>query len=201
MKTQPHTDYLNYIIEKKEYKSFCEIGTCNRNHNFNRINIEEKFCVDPDKNAEADFVGTSDQFFELCDKLRNPPTFDIFWIDGLHEAAQVRRDFNNALRFLNDGGIIGFHDCNPPTEATACWPRGSQREWCGTVFRFAVSLHGYDGLERRTIDNDYGCMFIKKPNLGPGIIGDVSFLPWSEFDKDRKKLLDLVTFEEFKNWL
>ena len=39
--------------------------------------------------------------------------FDVIFIDGLHEYEQCQRDCLNSMKFLNDGGIILFHDFLP----------------------------------------------------------------------------------------
>ena len=44
---------------------------------------------------------TSDSFFD-----DNQIFFDVIFIDGLHTYYQVKKDLNNALKFLKEGGII-----------------------------------------------------------------------------------------------
>jgi len=44
---------------------------------------------------------------------RNKLTFDLIFIDGLHNAAQVERAIGNSLKVLHKGGTILVHDCNP----------------------------------------------------------------------------------------
>jgi hypothetical protein len=60
-----HTDLLNYLVQTFNLQSYLEIGVYARENNFNKINIpwRQKFCIDPDKNAKADFIGTSDEYF------------------------------------------------------------------------------------------------------------------------------------------
>ena len=100
-----------------------------------------KISVDPDPKAGAIIRATSDDFFTLFPDSR----FDLIFIDGLHHADQVKKDLVNSFRQLNPGGVIVMHDCNPPTEATTCVPRGSQREWCGDTYKTAVSLQAQIG--------------------------------------------------------
>jgi predicted O-methyltransferase YrrM len=47
------------------------------------------------------YKNTSDNFFE-----NNQNFFDIIYIDGLHKYHQVKKDLNNALKFLKKDGII-----------------------------------------------------------------------------------------------
>ena len=79
-----------------------------------KINIKYKVGVDPCLEAhdrEPTFKLTSDDFF-----AKNKETFDIIFIDGLHESEQVERDINNSLLCLNQGGYIVCHDINPTKE-------------------------------------------------------------------------------------
>lgn len=182
-----HTDILNRLVKKRGYKRFLEIGTFNRAHNFDKIQCQWKFCVDPDPVAKANFLGTSDEFFQS-----NYQMFDIVWIDGDHTKEQVRKDFENALRFLSEDGIICMHDCNPPTVETTCVPRGTQREWCGSTYQFACSLHGYDGIYFCTWPEDYGVTIVWKDITKMG--SETEEITWDKFDKNRAELL------RFREW-
>jgi SAM-dependent methyltransferase len=189
-----HTELLNFIASQINAKSYLEIGVCHPDHNFNKINVEFKYGVDPDPKAHATYEMTSDKFFKLLDEFNSSLTFDLIWIDGLHESEQVKRDFENALRYLKPGGVICFHDCNPPTEATACYPRGAQREWCGNTWRMAAGLAGRADVDRVTIDMDYGCMVVFNAPVGKY---EVSEITWDEFDANRQKYLNLKSVDEF----
>ena len=59
-----HTDIINDFIKKYNFKSYLEIGIHNKEDNFNKIKCENKIGVDPDENAKADYVITSDEFFK-----------------------------------------------------------------------------------------------------------------------------------------
>ncbi len=185
-----HSELINYIIETFDLRSYLEIGVYNRDHNFNKIKCHEKHCVDPDKNAKADFVTTSDEFFNVFNTFKCTNRFGLVFIDGLHYADQVRKDFNNAIEVIANPGFIVMHDCNPPTEKTTCIPRGKQGEWCGDVYKFACSLNNYKGIDFITADFDYGCTiawkdWTKQPELVPPV-------DWKLFDKHRRELLRLT---------
>lgn len=209
-KLQPHTHFLQYVTAAKKINSYLEIGICFPDHNFDYIPATFKIGVDPDPHAAAQFNMTSDDFFsslDLIDSINGTITkFDLVWIDGLHESQQVCRDINNVLRHLAPNGIIGLHDMNPPTETIACYPRGKQREWCGSTFLAGVAARKNAYLDIVTIDADYGCMFIKSlwddwsEVKGDAIVAP-SEISWQEFDANRKELLNLVSIEEFKEWL
>lgn len=179
-----HSELINHLIQLRGLKSYLEIGTFNRAHNFNRIIAAEKHCVDPDPNAKADFVMTSDDFF-----LNFPlPKVDLVFIDGLHHADQVRKDFENALASLNDNGFIVLHDCNPHSEKITHVPRDNG-EWCGDVYKFACSLSEYPGINFVTVDFDYGCAVVWKENSYPEPVGEIT---WERFQAEKQKLLRLI---------
>lgn len=189
-----HSELINYLIEKFSLKSYLEIGTFNRSHNFDLVNVAWKKCVDPDPNAQADFIETSDDFFNRNSAGCNGK-FDLIFIDGLHHADQVKRDFENALQCMAPNGFIVLHDCNPPTEATTCVPRGAQREWCGDVYKFACRLGEYSQIDFVTLDFDYGCAVVwqDRGRAGVPVGADIT---WEYFQKN-KSLLRLTTVKEF----
>jgi hypothetical protein len=196
-----HSELINYLIEKFSLPSYLEIGTFNRSHNFDLIKLPsyKKTCVDPDPAAGADHQCPSDHFFEVRNKLHmcegGDRTFSLIFIDGLHHANQVKKDFENALACLAPGGFIVLHDCNPPTEATTCVPRGAQREWCGDVYKFACSLQEYSGIDFITADFDYGCAVVwRDPSKAGKPVGQE--ITWDYFQKNRR-LLRLSPVKEF----
>ncbi|HTD94616.1 MAG TPA: class I SAM-dependent methyltransferase [Chitinophagaceae bacterium] len=188
-----HSELLNRLIAAHGYKSYLEIGTFNRSHNFDKINAEIKECVDPDPVANATYQCTSDYFFETINNLDaedgGGQTFDLIFVDGLHHAEQVEKDIKNAYAALTPRGMIVVHDSNPPTEQTTCVPRGSQREWCGDVYK-AISRIVSPKL---TLDFDYGCCVILKSF-------DLKFsdrsVDWKTFDANRRDLLGLATVDD-----
>lgn len=141
------------------YSSYLEIGVQN-GVNFCNVNAQQKIGVDP---AEVpihvhahgqQYQMNSDDFFNI-----NRKKFDLIFIDGLHHAPQVMRDFKNAKKFLSKHGTIVFHDCNPPTELHQVVPR-QQKEWCGDVWitwARIVNTMPFDEIPRPyCIDTDFG---------------------------------------------
>lgn len=104
------SEIINKFIKKYKLKSYLEIGTRHKTDNFDKIKCIEKFCIDPDPNAEADFELASDEFFKI-----NHKKYDCIFIDGLHEGHQVYKDIKNSIKYLNEGGVIFCHDINPKT--------------------------------------------------------------------------------------
>ncbi len=163
-----HTTLLNALIEKYNLKSYLEIGVQNPANNFNLIKCKWKQGVDPDVKTDLVWTMTSDDFFENV----SPINFDLIFIDGLHHAGQVKRDFENSLRCLNDNGFIVIHDVLPTDESTTHVPRDS-KIWHGDVYQFAMTIGSYNGIQFITYNIDNGCMVVgKNPNRIAGLVAD-----------------------------
>ncbi len=166
-----HTQLLNALIEKYGLKSYLEIGVQNPANNFDKIKAPGlKHGVDPELQSEMNtivgFVGekgfTSDEFFASMPDLH--PIYDLIFIDGLHHADQVKRDFENSLRCLSDHGFIVIHDVLPENEAGTKVPRET-KQWWGDVYKFAMSISNYSGIGYKTFNIDNGCMLVWKNGL------------------------------------
>jgi hypothetical protein len=194
MKTR--TDLLNHLATKYHLKRYLEIGVQNPQQNFDKILCEYKVGVDPDPNAHASFCMTSDEFFDAIDyslKVR----YDLIFLDGLHTAEQVKKDFENSLKILSSNGFIVLHDCNPEKEEHTIVPRPTKTgHWNGDVYKFAVNLSNEYSY---TVDIDNGCRVFSIRYSKKDIIAlDENYL-WEYFDKNRKGLLNLITWDEFIN--
>jgi len=155
-----HTQLLNALIEKHSLKSYLEIGVQNPANNFDKIKCAEKWGVDPclqdlDKSNFILCGQDSDSFFAEHAGLKG--AFDLIFIDGLHHADQVKRDFENSLRCLSDNGFIVIHDVLPENEAGTIVPRET-KIWWGDVYKFAMTMSHYSGIDYITLDIDNGCM-------------------------------------------
>lgn len=183
-----HSELLNFIISLVGAKNYLEIGTFNRDHNYNKILCAAKCCVDPDPNAAADYVGSSDEYFKLFFELNStamyPSLYDVIFIDGLHHADQVRKDIINSWNALREGGFIVLHDSNPHSERITHVPRDS-REWTGDVYKAVCQVQN----PKITFDFDYGCCVIRKK--GELKLSD-DLVDWETFAANREKLLTLV---------
>lgn len=183
-----HTQLINTIALKIQAKSYLEIGT-NNCKNFNSIFVIHKVGVDPDLTSPCCVHKTSDDFFK-----ENKETFDLIFIDGMHECEQVKRDILNSWGCLNDKGVIIVHDCNPAEEKYTHVPRDC-KVWNGDVYKAICQLKSNNSNHTFTIDMDYGCCVIKKPEK----IGfDETLIPknWDNFNRQRKAFLTLVSVEE-----
>jgi hypothetical protein len=197
---QTRTDLINFLIKKHGYKRYLEIGVQNTAQNFDKIYVEYKVCVDPDPKAKANYCLKSDEFFDNChDTFMEGIKFDIIFIDGLHTAEQVGKDFQNSLKVLSPNGCIVLHDCNPLKYEHTIVPRPTERgHWNGDVYKVAVEL-ARQPFRFQTVDIDNGCGVYYKSGLrtykdvGPDVYD------WDYFNENRSWMLNLVSWDEFTN--
>ncbi len=104
---------------------------------------------------------TSDAYFNLIENNNPLPSFDLIFIDGDHTKEQVKRDFENSLRFLSDDGFIVIHDVLPENEAGTIVPRET-KQWWGDVYKWAMGAKQYPYVKVVTYNIDNGCMVICK---------------------------------------
>lgn len=201
------TDVLNHLAERYNLQRYLEIGVQDVRQNFENIVCTLKLGVDPNysyvshEGNDVVLMMTSDEFFE------NPPhslafdwisEFDLIFIDGLHTAEQVRKDFENALKILSPNGFIVLHDCNPLKEEHTIVPRPTVTgHWNGDVYKFAATLKGIFGYKFYTVDIDNGCGVVTRGHqpLFPVVLQDND--SWNYFDTHRKELLNLISWEDF----
>ena len=204
------TDVINKILFSRGMNThYLEIGVRNPEDNFNLIKSAYKYSVDPGLEVEsnnADFKFTSDEFFQklLEGKILSPNIkFDLIFIDGLHLADQVERDIDNALKFIKEDGFIILHDVNPPTEWHAresyeFYNSPAEGAWNGTTWKSFLNKRFDKNLKSCCIDTDWGIGILsKKHNIGHSIERKNYFFEYKELDKNRKKYLNLISFDEF----
>jgi hypothetical protein len=217
-----HTSLLNFLADKIKAKSYLEIGIQEPRQNFDRINVSYKVGVDPaispvfnpgpvckaktSTHEAGDYLNwyelnnvTSDVFFDKSPKPRRK--FSLIFIDGLHHADQVERDFNNSLQCLSDDGYIVIHDCLPVEEITSLVPRQSKC-WHGDVYRFIMKLHTYAGINFVTLNMDNGCCVVwKEPGKEPNtkLLAPIDWESYQTFGKAIMKVAEpSVFFESLK---
>lgn len=195
------TEIINYIINKCRFNTYLEIGVRNPSDNYNHINAEIKHGVDPKPLSDVTHKMTSDEFF----KQNDSSVYDLIFIDGLHTEEQSYQDVSNALKHLNDGGVIVMHDCNPPDKHYVR-PLSEYKGggWCGGVYRAYIR-------SRFELQPDYNSCVIDE-ETGIGIITErhfdnksikynESYLDYDVFSNNREAILNLVSFEELKNMI
>lgn len=210
-KIPSRTDVINFLLSQyKRQTNYLEIGVRNPADNFNLINADKKYSVDPGIEYEAnpvDFKMTSDVFFEKIsnnDILDNELRFDVIFIDGLHLAEQVDKDIINSLKFVKEDGFIVLHDCNPPSEWHARENYNyihtpAEEYWNGTTWKAFLKWRFNSSVNSCCVDTDWGVGIIsKKHEIGKNIEPDNLFFEYKVFDFNRKHYLNLIDFSTLK---
>ena len=193
-------DIINFLSEKFNSLNYLEIGV-NDGSCIRQINISHKDGVDPFPGAEIggcvvpeiNYQMTSDEFFNSYVNRK----YDIIFIDGLHHSDQVDKDIQNSLNFLEEGGFIILHDCNPPTYEVQVVPRQTGI-WNGDVWKSIVKLRCQrPDLEVSVIDTDWGLGVVTRgqQNLLPYTVEKC--LDWVFFENNREEILNIVSVDEF----
>ena len=222
-------DVLSLLRSRYAYKSYLEIG-CATDENFKLFRDAFPLgsaCVDPSSGGTHRM--TSDDFFSQLPSMRRPsamssaPSFDLVFVDGLHEAAQAAADVFNSLRFLAEGGTIVMHDCNPLLEQRAWSPdemssradelgltKKLMLAWNGDVWKTAAMIRLMEGVEIVIVDVDHGVGVVRrrrnKHRMRPELEKEVAKkgfdgMDWDFLQRERNELLRLVTLEGLKSWL
>lgn len=191
-------DIINYLIEKYNLVNYLEIGVF-KGENIREIKAIHKDGVDPGSEGytppEVNYPMSSDDFFALI-KGHDEIKYDIIFIDGLHHSDQVEKDIKNSLNHLVKEGFIILHDCNPVSYEAQLIPRETVA-WNGDVWKAFINFK----LNNPTynccvIDTDFGVGFIH--NNGDSYKLEEKIEDWNYFNSNRKQLLNLITWDEFK---
>lgn len=188
------SELLNWIIRKKNYNSYLEIGVENPIINLDKIHVKYKVGVDPNFvrfPVGMSFSGTSDEFF-----FQNTEIFDIIFIDGLHLADQAYKDIENSLKVLSNGGTVVMHDCLPRNEIEQRVPR-EQNVWTGDVWKAFVRFRENNPyVEMRVVNIDFGIGILTcSEKEHPFKAGKE--LTYKNFVENCKEWLNLISVEEF----
>ena len=188
-------DIINSLIDKFNYKSYLEIGIWTLKC-FKAVRCQLKHSVDP-MVKKATFNITSDVFF-----ANRNIKYDLIFIDGLHTAKQVKRDIENALDCLADGGTIVCHDMLPNTiwEARATKDFDAKGIWNGDCYKAWIELRKTrKDLSMVVIDADWGCGIIRKGSqiTIPSRTGD----DFKTYRQNTKEIMNTIEPEDFYSWL
>jgi len=230
----PRWDLINLLIEEFKLSNYLEVGVY-KLENFKKILCKKKTGVDPKINyldlesteevkkissvASVNGNGynikklTSDIFFLKCEEK-----FDLIFIDGLHEFSTVRRDIQNSLRVLSEGGFILVHDSLPDRLRSQMVPRAHEK-WNGDIWKAIVELRTLNDLVIYTVLIDEGISVIfrlndyKKKNININYsvlqlslfdkLKDKSFfnfkkLQFQDYYYNYKKYLNTIALDDFK---
>lgn len=176
-------EIINSLIQEHGYAKYLEIGYGN-GQGFKAIKCDNKYSVDP--NGKADFVGTSDEYFDKTPKTKK---FNVILVDGLHHAGQVRRDIINSSKHLTKNGCIVLHDVNPNSKETQTVPCQTGI-WEGDCWRaFVGFMEWYPDVETKCYLEDHGVGIIFP--LGQKFEHEFENMDmdYEEFEANKKELL------------
>jgi hypothetical protein len=214
-----HIPLLRDCILSLSAQTYLEIGVA-EGHCYSIMNAPRVLGVDPSPPAPKVLAHvetgkgtyyqlTSDDFFAHHASLFKAKKIDVAFIDGLHSYAQTFKDFTNCLQYLDDSGLILFHDCNPANEIMgASWEaysmyvaqqkkRGESfhSTWCGDVWKTIAHLRATrDDLTIFTLDCDYGIAVVAK-GIPESMIDfsprEIRAMAYTDLDQHRDTLLNL----------
>ena len=186
-------DIINNIIKHKKYNSYLEIG-CQADVSFKKILAPDKIGVDPMDGGTHRM--TSDDFFKT-----NQKTFDIIFIDGLHEYSQVLRDIKNSVNILNKGGIILVHDCLHAKIWHQTIPQ-THSSWNGDEWKAIVECRTLKNIDTYTCIADQGLGVIintENKKLLEDEIKDFKKLTFKDYYQNHNKYMNLIDENELYN--
>lgn len=224
---------IDVLKKRKSKVNYFEIGVqtglC-----FFKIKADNKVAIDPNfiikikKRIEAYirnpsnfnnrfFELTSDDFFEQQSNfIKSIGGIDVIFIDGLHLYEQVVTDIENSLKYLNEGGVILVHDCNPLTanaavraytseEVAAMNLPGYDYVWNGDVFKAITKLRSTrTDLKIAVLNTDHGIGIIQQGTpesiltLTPQQADELTY---EELNKSRVTYLNLKEPEYFATFI
>lgn len=190
-------DIINALMKANGLSSFLEIGLdsgiCR-----DKVNATHKVSVDPDERTNnPTHLMTSDEFF-----AQNEEKFDLVFVDGLHHADQVLRDIENALEFLNEGGVVVCHDMLPTMEIVQRVPR-ENAVWTGDCWKAWAKLRGTrKDLSMYIVESDWGVGVIQKgkQKIDKSLDLPLEKYDWGFFCGNRDKFITKTT-DKFINEL
>ena len=196
------TQLINHYLSKTTTKNYLEIGLW-FGDTFRAIGANIKDSVDPDTDKNAVYKMGSDEFFdEIAPTLTYK--YDVIFIDGLHHTDQVDRDIQNSLNFLNEGGVIVLHDCNPISEMRQrvpadfdIWAFGWNGDVWKSIFKFRLN-NSHLNYDVFVIDSDEGLGVIVPNKLGQEI--DIEMpenLDYDFFEPNKNRILNLISPDDF----
>lgn len=141
--------------KKKRWRSLCpHLGR----------NGQNVFAIDGDSHANSTVE-------RVC-RFLGGRKVDFLFIDGDHSYEGVRQDFENYVGFLNEPGIIAFHDINP-NSVSPYWRRfGNPTSAPGEVYRFWGEMRMKYPYAEFMDQNGYGIgVLFVGANAGKTLIG------------------------------
>jgi hypothetical protein len=223
---------IQSLIRVTKAKNYLEIGVSKGNC-FLKIKAGYKIAVDPSFGINFEkklkwlfrnsanfnnhyFEQTSNDFFANNHSLLKRKNPKVVLVDGLHTYEQALEDVFNSLKFLEEGGVIVMHDCNPLTEAAGY--RGESPKqvkslhlpgwndvWNGDVWKAVVHLRSLNPeLEVFVLDCDHGIGIVRKAPTTSRLNFDqaqIKNLSYADLNANRSQFLNLKPVEYFEEFV
>lgn len=169
---------------------YLEIGIFDPDRNFNHIKAGYKLGLDIKRFAAPDILEmASDDFFFVY----KGPNFDVIFVDGDHSYKQVKEDVVNALSFLNPGGFVIMHDCNPQTRDAAAPEKPSPNAtWNGEAYRVFLECRADPRLDCFCVDCDHGMGIVQEHTRTFSEMIEARDYDYEDLAANRAELLELV---------
>ncbi len=217
-----------WLIDNYGFNTYMEIGV-EYGKIFFPVKAKRKIAVDPmfkfewkeklkmafkhPQNFNASyFQKESDRFFaeDAAKALRGKP-LDICLVDGMHEYAFALRDVENCLKYLQDGGVIIMHDCNPLSREASFtfqeWVDNNHNnggDWNGDVWKTIMHLRSNrQDINVFVLDCDHGLGIITKGKQEKPLSftqAQIERLTYEEFAANRAEWLNLKPAAYFQEY-
>jgi hypothetical protein len=217
------TAAIRALMRTQGLRRYLEIGVFN-GHVFFRICSRSKIAVDPHFRFgpartlvktivnpynlfNRYFEKSSDAFFEEdAPRVLGRDGVDVVLVDGMHEYEQVLRDVDGILLYLNPGGVIVLHDCNPQTAAAALpFAERVPGPWNGDVWKAVVHLRSLrNDLDVFVLDCDQGLGLVRRgrPRTRLGLSAEhIRRLGYDDLATHRREWLGLEPPSYFEEWI
>ncbi len=209
---------IERLIRKINAHTYLEIGVF-KGYNFFPIRAPRKIAVDPYFKMKwykkiwmhikqpaniwesRFFEKESDRFFrENAEKVFAEKALQVSLVDGMHEYGYALRDVENCLQYLEEGGVIVMHDCNPVTPEHAGtfeeWKAARfTGKWNGDVWKSIVHLRSTrDDINVFVLDCDEGLGIITKgapEKKLPYSPEQIRHMGYNDLEQNREALLNL----------
>ena len=171
-------EVLNKLIKDNEYESYLEFGE--NDETFQQIELKKR------------------EFTEHSDLYHSKNKFDMIFIDGVHTAEVSMKDFRIAIELLNKGGMIVFHDTNPPDSsfATKHYSKGG---WCGEVWKTIIQIRQHKKYDVVTYDVDMGYSVVTvEENKDLLEKFEVGIMIYDDMGNNKKRYLNLLAYKNPK---
>ncbi|WP_159832011.1 methyltransferase domain-containing protein [Novosphingobium sp. TCA1] len=189
---RPYLDVLRDLHTLVAPEIYLEIGV--RKGTSLALSKGRAIAIDPDPHAdfkvdrpEIDFHRcTSDDFFFFNPDAIEPGSIDLAFIDGMHLAEYVLRDFMNVERLMSPRGVIVIDDVLPIHQVQTERARCSQ-VWTGDVWRFVELLaQTRPDLGLHWLDTEpTGLLVVTRPSAQNRVL-------WQEYNKFARHLGDTI---------